>query len=1017
MAENVGTIWYVVEARTQKILDSIKPVDQSLDGLGRTFDKTDGSAKKAEFQMKKTSAEIKSIGNHGDVAARQVSSLIKALGGAIAIGGAGGLIQMAESYGEMAERIKDATDSAAEYEMVQKRIAETAKGTYRPLAEAQEVFIQSSRGLRDMRYSTEEALDIVDSLSYSFVRNATSADKAGSALNALTRAVNRGTVLTDHWASLLIATPTLLDDIARATGKTSKEISALGYAGKLSAEALTEGLRLSLEENKKAADDMATTVADAFVSLRNSLATYIGEANMATGSTQLISGAISALGENIDTVVKVLTVAGAVALAKYISGVGIAAKNSMMAGLEAHKKAAATLRAAQADEAAAAAALRSAQAAAQLGGSHEAAAKAMFTHEAATKRLTAAQAAFTSVGSRAMALLGGPAGIIAMTASAAASMLLFSSNAKAAESALVDLAIPLEEAIDKFKRLSQAQREGELINAVKAQADAAKAAAGEFDRLAGAVYSSISTLDGMTDAKARALVEALQSAADAGDDLTPILKSIAQSAELPQRVVDLWLSQNSEFDKAREKSNDLSSRLSALSNENDRLANASRNAAAGVRELSNAFDVKAASEYLEAMVKRRHAIEDGNNELKKAQRFIGQNSDMPEGIKDLILSEAEAMERLKKSLERSTAATKTHSKAQAEAVNAAKQNAKAIADLEQQLRFAALSGEALAVAKAEASLNEFATPTEIERVRELSAELFAMEQTARRISEMGADPSQWILGDRSPLSGGLFDDQFARYDAEAQQEDERYWAQLDRLNEALQLERVSYEEHYRLIEQMTAEHNSRLDQIDQARTSLMLSTASSAFDSLAGVMRSAAGEQSGIYKAMFAASKAFAIAESIIKIQQGIANAAALPFPSNIPAMAQVASATAGIVSTIASTSYGGGRQYGGPVSAGKGYRINENGKPEIFNAANGQQYLLPNTRGQVVSNKNAGGGGSVVNVSVTINSDGSSNVSTDPAAWSQQGREMGEAVRSIVRREIDMAMQPGGKIRSSMYG
>jgi len=78
------------------------------------------------------------------------------------------------------------------------------------------------------------------------------------------------------------------------------------------------------------------------------------------------------------------------------------------------------------------------------------------------------------------------------------------------------------------------------------------------------------------------------------------------------------------------------------------------------------------------------------------------------------------------------------------------------------------------------------------------------------------------------------------------------------------------------------------------------------FGNMADVAGAFAGKQSGIFKAMFAASKAFSIAESIIKIQQGIANAAALPFPANIGAMASVASTTAGIVSTIKGTNLQG---------------------------------------------------------------------------------------------------------------
>ncbi|EJB0234188.1 hypothetical protein MUJ65_004256 [Vibrio vulnificus] len=105
------------------------------------------------------------------------------------------------------------------------------------------------------------------------------------------------------------------------------------------------------------------------------------------------------------------------------------------------------------------------------------------------------------------------------------------------------------------------------------------------------------------------------------------------------------------------------------------------------------------------------------------------------------------------------------------------------------------------------------------------------------------------------------------------------------------------------------DHQDRITEIEkqsaaeraQAQAAQM-SNMSSLFGSMSDIAGAFAGEQSGVYKAMFAASKAFAIAESIIKIQQGIASAAALPFPANIPAMATVAASTANIVSTIQGT-------------------------------------------------------------------------------------------------------------------
>ncbi len=95
------------------------------------------------------------------------------------------------------------------------------------------------------------------------------------------------------------------------------------------------------------------------------------------------------------------------------------------------------------------------------------------------------------------------------------------------------------------------------------------------------------------------------------------------------------------------------------------------------------------------------------------------------------------------------------------------------------------------------------------------------------------------------------------------------------------------------------QHEDELARIEQARQMAQLASAESIFGDLAGLTKTFAGEQSGLYKAMFAVQKAAAIAQSAVAIQQGIAMAAANPWPANLAAMASVAAATANIVSNI----------------------------------------------------------------------------------------------------------------------
>ena len=64
-----------------------------------------------------------------------------------------------------------------------------------------------------------------------------------------------------------------------------------------------------------------------------------------------------------------------------------------------------------------------------------------------------------------------------------------------------------------------------------------------------------------------------------------------------------------------------------------------------------------------------------------------------------------------------------------------------------------------------------------------------------------------------------------------------------------------------------------------------------------------------------------------------------------------------------------GKRKNGGPVSAGSMYQVGEGGMPEIYQASNGSQYMIPGDNGKVISNKDMQGGGSggvVINITNT---------------------------------------------------
>lgn len=234
------------------------------------------------------------------------------------------------------------------------------------------------------------------------------------------------------------------------------------------------------------------------------------------------------------------------------------------------------------------------------------------------------------------------------------------------------------------------------------------------------------------------------------------------------------------------------------------------------------------------------------------------------------------------------------------------------------------------------------------------------------------------------------------------------YAQQDQANEVLYAQaRVALEQQTQ--DQIAAIAAKR--QTDSlAAQSQMLQGYGALFGSMSEITKGFAGEQSGAYKAMFAVSKAFAIADSIIKIQQGISNALSLPYPANIAAAASTAAAAAGILSTIKGTNFGGGRQYGGPVSAGSMYRVNEGGLPEMFTAANGSQYMMPTASGKVTP-ANGIGGGVVININNTMAG------AQVTASSRDDGRVVDIAVRQAIAETAGQISEHRGPVWSALRG
>lgn len=315
------------------------------------------------------------------------------------------------------------------------------------------------------------------------------------------------------------------------------------------------------------------------------------------------------------------------------------------------------------------------------------------------------------------------------------------------------------------------------------------------------------------------------------------------------------------------------------------------------------------------------------------------------------------------------------------------------------------SARDLAMDQAQLTLNQYATPEQIQTARDMAAALYDLNK---------AKSDKALLGQVDPAAG-------------AQQELEKRLKDIETLKNA---ELLGKTDALALKEQAELDYNARMTEIEMQRfaaqsagneamiagfdalassgtqaLSGLLSGTSSLQDAMGGIantvlnavigsftqagvewvkqqifMQAAtqatkAAEIGGIAavtSAQIAATGTIAATTTTAAGVTGAAVATSMAPAAGLSSIASFGGAAviggAALLATMALAKSSGGRQYGGGVQAGSMYRVNETGAPEIFNAANGRQYMMPNSRGEVVSNKDAtagsgSGGSAIVNI------------------------------------------------------
>lgn len=471
------------ESRLAIVIDSTR-AKPSADDLARSMKALDDAGVRVTATTNNVSHSVGQMANQTDAAARSLRrGLVAVFGGISAMS----VIDIADEWGQMASRMRMATESTDEYERAQARMLVSANATYRNINETREAFIQLSPVLRQMGMSLNESMDAIDAFSGLMVTNAASADRGAAALRALSVSLQKGKMDADQWITIYSTLDSIVDTIADHSGMAAEEIRRLGASGKLSVSLIAEALAGQFEPIMAQVEEMPTTVRDAFQKVGNEFSEYIGTANEAAGVTAGLADGISFLGENLATVLNAGAIAGAGALAVYTSRT-IGATAATVADTLAKRAAAAQeLALAEAQAAETAATLAQTRAQLNLTATRAQLATATAANIAAEQRLAAARAGVAGAGRSLLGILGGPVGLLATVGLTAAAFIAMDGASDRAKIPLDKLTGSADEAAEAFRKLGTLSRQAALNSLAALQADQMREATVAMSRFVSAI--------------------------------------------------------------------------------------------------------------------------------------------------------------------------------------------------------------------------------------------------------------------------------------------------------------------------------------------------------------------------------------------------------------------------------------------------------------------------------------------------------------------------------------------------
>ena len=275
-------------------------------------------------KIKQLNEDLKKAESAGSGFAGVIGRLKGLFAGFALVSFAKGMAETADKIQVLDNQVRQTTAGEAEFAAVKGRLLQVANQTRADLSATTELYVKSSRALKDYGYSQEEVLKFTEATNNAMTIGGVAAEQQSAALLQLSQALGSGVLQGDEFKSIAEAAPILLDTIAEYMGKSRAEIKKLGSEGKLTADVIFQAISGSAEKFAEQAAKMPMTMGNALQIFRNNWQSLVGDMMNGTGIMSRVAAVIAFVANHLKELVGAAVLVGIAMLVQSFGGLTIA---------------------------------------------------------------------------------------------------------------------------------------------------------------------------------------------------------------------------------------------------------------------------------------------------------------------------------------------------------------------------------------------------------------------------------------------------------------------------------------------------------------------------------------------------------------------------------------------------------------------------------------------------------------------------------------------------------------------